>query len=226
MKVLALDTSTDFISLACLENNTLVSEIHEEAGMKHSQILVSEIDGMLKALNWTIRDIDLIAAGIGPGSFTGLRIGVTTVKGIALVLGTAIAGISTMDAVAMRAPSGKGLIVPVLDAHKGKVYTCVYEKTCDGKLKRKTEELLCDVGELKTFVKEKAFFFGSGLKKYGDEIKNWKFAELDNTWDWFPRAADIGKIAIELKDKATLRPEALEPMYLYPKECNVVRGKG
>ena len=223
MKILAIDTSTEFLSVACLEDRKTVCCEHERVGIKHSEILVSRIRDMLKQAQWDIVNVDLIAFGSGPGSFTGLRIGASTVKGFALVSGTKLVGVPTLDAIAERGPAGKGLVIPVLDAHKGKVYSCVYEKNVSGELERKTDYLLCDVEKLRTYVTGKAVFFGSGLDKYGKELEKWPMAEIEGALDWYPRAEDIGRMGLELSQVGTVSPDNLEPMYLYPKECNVLK---
>ncbi len=222
MRILALETSTEFLSLACLEDTKTVSMLHEKAGMKHSEIIVSRISDVLKQAEWDLKDVELIALGIGPGSFTGLRIGASTVKAFALALGTKLAQVPTMDAIGRRGPLGDGLIVPVLDAHKGKVYSCVYERKADV-LERKTDYLLCGVAELRTYITRETVFLGNGLDKYGKDIEKWPMARTENSLDWYPRAEDIGKIALEFLPAMTVSPDSLEPMYLYPKECNVLK---
>ncbi len=225
IRTLALDTSTKFLSLACFEDDNVVSELHEDAGISHSEILVSRISDMLKSAGWGTRDIALTALGIGPGSFTGLRIGTALVKGLAMVSDMKIAGVPTLDAIACRAPAGSGLVVPVLDAHKGKVYSCVYERRPDGMPLRKTDYLLCEVGELAGYVNENAVFFGNGLNKYAEDISKIPGAVLEKNVDWYPRATDVGRIGMELARTTTYTPESIDPMYLHPKECNVLPGK-
>ena len=223
MRILALETSTEFLSLACLDNGDVAAEIHERAGMKHSEILVPRIKDILEKAGWSVHDIDLLAIGVGPGSFTGLRIGVSTVKGLSLVIRARIFAVPSLDAIAMRAPEGKELIVPVLDAHKGKVYTCVYKRSRSGKPEKKTEYMLCRVESLKDKITERSVIFGSGIDKYRSEFEKWPMAEIKDNVDWFPRAADIGRIALCLSPEAEIPAGDLEPMYLYSKECNVLK---
>lgn len=222
MKTLAIDTSTSFLSLACLDDERTVSMLHEDAGTKHSEIITAKIKKLAKDAGWTMKDIDLIAFGLGPGSFTGLRIGAATVKGMAMALGCGVAGVPTLDAVAMRVPSGDGSVAPIIDAHKGKVYSCFYERTSEGYLRRKTDYLLSDVRDLERFVTGKTVFFANGLDKYRNVIEKWAKAEIAEGVDWFPRADDIGRMALSLVSAQALPPQDLEPMYLYAKECNVL----
>ena len=97
MKVLAFDTSTKYLSVACLEDEEVKSSYHEDAGIRHSEILTSTIKDMLDEANWKASDIELVCVGLGPGSFTGLRIGIATVKGLSAVLGNKVIGVPTMD---------------------------------------------------------------------------------------------------------------------------------
>ncbi|MFA6635963.1 MAG: tRNA (adenosine(37)-N6)-threonylcarbamoyltransferase complex dimerization subunit type 1 TsaB [Candidatus Omnitrophota bacterium] len=223
MKILAFDTSTEFLSLACLDNGDVAAEIHERAGIKHSEILVPRIKDILEKAGWSIHDIELLAIGVGPGSFTGLRIGVSTVKGLSLVIRPRIVAVSSLDAIAMRAPEGKELIVPVLDAHKGKVYACVYERSRVGGPEKRTEYMLCNVESIKDKITEEAVVFGSAIDKYRSELQKWPMARIMDNVDWFPRAVDIGRTALRLSSEAEIPAGDLEPMYLYSKECNILK---
>ena len=81
MKILSFDTSTKFLTIALLEDEAVKAEFHEDVGIRHSEILVSTIKDMLGKLEWKMEDIELMCVGLGPGSFTGIRIAVATVKG-------------------------------------------------------------------------------------------------------------------------------------------------
>jgi tRNA threonylcarbamoyladenosine biosynthesis protein TsaB len=225
MRILALDTSTEFLSLACLDGGDVAAEIHERAGIKHSEILVPRIKDILEKAGWSVHDVELIAMGIGPGSFTGLRIGVSAVKGLSLVTRARTLAVPSIDAIAMRAPEGKESIVPVLDAHKGKVYACVYERSLSGITEKKTEYMLCNVESIKDRITERSVFFGSGIDKYRSELERWPMAEIKDNVDWFPRATDVGRIALRLSPEARIPAGDLEPMYLYSKECNVLKNR-
>ena len=137
MKTLAFDTSTKFLTIAGLDDDHVLSSFHEDVGIRHSEILVPTIDDVLLKAGWRLKDVDLIAVGIGPGSFTGLRIAVATVKGFLTVINAKVVGVPAMDAIAMNAPQDKKMIAPFLDARKEKVYSCMYErkKRCPDKKK-------------------------------------------------------------------------------------------
>jgi tRNA threonylcarbamoyladenosine biosynthesis protein TsaB len=155
---------------------------------------------------------------VGPGSFTGLRIGIATVKGLAYSSGKPIVAVPTFDAVARNASDFEGVICPVLDARKNKVYACLYKSGKNG-IKKISKYLLLPASDLMKILEkyDKIFLLGDGVKLLG-KTEN-------ETFDWYPRAEALGALALEsFKKKKFVSPEDLEPMYLYSKEC-VVTGK-
>lgn len=226
MKILAFDTSTKFLSIACLSGGDVRSEFHEDVGIRHSEILVPTIKDELGSAGWAIKDVDLIAVGLGPGSFTGLRIAVATVKGFAAMLGTGVVGVPTMDAIVMNLGCGKSSPVkyaaPLLDARKGKVYTCIYRMT--GPVpERVTEYMLAEAGEVMEKLEEEVLFFGDAVDKYRETLDRCRKARYDECLDWYPRAADIGRIGLGTSSKSLHDPETLEPLYLHSRECNITQ---
>jgi len=223
-KTLAFDTSSKYLSIAIFEGQELVREFHEEAGIKHSAILIPTIKSELEGLSWTVRDIDLFCVGQGPGSFTGLRIAFATVKAFAAVSQARVVGVPSIDAIA-RGYNGAGkFISPLLDARKGKVYSAIYERV-DGRVKRITEHMLITIEDLLNSLDKNVVFFGDGIIPYRERIKGCRHASIDADAIWYPRAADIGKMGIELAKTDTHDPELLEPLYLHAKECNITLKK-
>lgn len=165
MNILAIDTSTDYLSLAVLKDGRLAAKFHKKAHRKHSMLLVPMIDKLLKKAKLKIIDIDCFAISVGPGSFTGLRIGVTVVKGLAYALKKRIVAVPTLDVIANNAKSFKGMICPVLDARKNKIYACMYKS--DGKsLKRLSKYLLLPAADLLKKVKDMRYnvlFLGDAI---------------------------------------------------------------
>ena len=222
MKILAFDTSTKFLTIACMEDEAVMASFHEDAGVKHSEILIPTIKGMLEGLGWELKDLGLVCVGLGPGSFTGLRIAVATVKGLAAAAGTKVIGVPTMDAIVMNAPENRGSVAPFLDAHKGKVYTCIYERS-EGGLKRITDYTLAAVEEILNGLEEEVFFFGSGVIKYKDKLENCALAQYNKDVDWYPKAADIGRLGHKKSLEGADDPETIDPLYLHSKECNIIQ---
>lgn len=126
MKILGIDTSTHDSSVAVLEDGKIVGEFTVNQKRTHSETLVPIIKDLLKLLAIEIGDIDLFAVGIGPGSFTGIRIGMTIAKTLAQVTGKPIVGISTLEALALNAQGQT--IMPVLDARGGRIYYSLFDK--------------------------------------------------------------------------------------------------
>ena len=127
MKILAMDTSSDVASVAVTEDNRLLGEYTMNNKKKtHSQKLMVMIDVLLKDIEVDISEIDLFAVSHGPGSFTGLRIGVATAKALAHACQKPIIGISTLEALAYNLPFCEHIIVPVMDAGKNRVYAASY----------------------------------------------------------------------------------------------------
>ncbi|MFH1837563.1 MAG: tRNA (adenosine(37)-N6)-threonylcarbamoyltransferase complex dimerization subunit type 1 TsaB [Candidatus Omnitrophota bacterium] len=220
MKTLAFDTSTKFLSIACFEGAEIKASFHKDVGISHSELLIPEVKNLINSLGWNINEIGLICVGLGPGSFTGLRIGVSAVKGLALVMGCKITGVPTMDAMVKNITGKNGLVAPFMDARKGKVYTCVY-KISNGKVQKLTDYSLVEAKEFLGTLKEEVMFFGDGLHKYKDELDSCVLARYNEKIDWYPKGVDIGLLGIDRK--IFTAAEDLEPLYLHPKECNVVK---
>lgn len=133
MKVLAIDTSSNTASAAVMEDNLLLGEYILNHKKTHSQKIMVMVSSLMADLELTARDIDIYAAAVGPGSFTGLRIGVATVKALAHAAGKRVVSVGTLEALAYNVPYAEHIIVPVMDARRGNVYAASY--IWDGGLK-------------------------------------------------------------------------------------------
>ena len=126
MKILALESATLAGGAALLDGDLLVGESRANISVTHSERLMVAVDRLLQDCRWTVADLEGLAVSIGPGSFTGLRIGVATVKGLALALGLPVAPVPTLDALAWTVPFARLPVCPLLDARKGEVYLSLY----------------------------------------------------------------------------------------------------
>jgi len=215
MKMLAIDTSTDYLTLAAMDGEKTLGRFHKKADRNHSSLLIPMIDWLLKKSKLRLRDIDVFCVGIGPGSFTGLRIGVTTVKGMSYSLNKPIIAVPSPDAIARNVKNFSGIICPVLDAKKSKVYACFYRSDKDV-FKRISGYLLLPIKDLirKADRYGKVIFLGDGVGIIGKEEN----ADID----WHPKADIIGMIGLELAAKKKFStPQDLEPLYLYSRECDI-----
>lgn len=125
MKILALDTSTMMTTCAVIDGDRLVGEYSLSQDMTHSEKLVPMIGEVLDNLSFNIDDIDLYGVAIGPGSFTGLRIGVSTIKAFAHLFDKPVVGVSTLEALGYNLPYND-IVVPMIDARRDRVYTAIY----------------------------------------------------------------------------------------------------
>ena len=126
MRVLAVETSTLSGGAALLDGERVVGEYTLDVRITHSERLMAAIDQLLTDAGWTARDLEGIAVTVGPGSFTGLRVGLSTVKGLALALSIPVAAVPTLDAMAAMLPFAALPVCPVLDARKREVYASLY----------------------------------------------------------------------------------------------------
>ena len=175
MKILGIDTSTPIGSVALIEDDKLVAEHTLNIVQAHSSRLMPAIDGILKWSDITADDLDGCAVGIGPGSFTGIRIGVATIKSLCYALDKPIVGVSTLEAVAYNLRWTNGVICPLLDARRSEVYGAIFE---GGSEWCRLSEDLClsldafldRLGEI-TETQGRFTFVGDGLLTYGDAVR-------------------------------------------------------
>ncbi len=127
MHILALDASTKTLGVAIATEDTLCGEINLNVGKTHSQRLLPVLENLFVQMELSLRDISAIAVTVGPGSFTGLRIGLATAKGLAQALAIPVVPIITLDALAFKARGYTGFCAPVLDARKNEIYCAFYD---------------------------------------------------------------------------------------------------
>ncbi|MDD4493996.1 MAG: tRNA (adenosine(37)-N6)-threonylcarbamoyltransferase complex dimerization subunit type 1 TsaB [Eubacteriales bacterium] len=164
MKILAFDTSTIVATVAVCEDTKLLGEYVLNHEKKHSEKIMPMTEHLLKDLGLSPAEFDLYAASIGPGSFTGLRIGVSTVKAMAYAAKKPAAGIPTLDVLAFNAIGFNELICPMIDARNNQVYTALYKKE-KGSVINITEYVGVDINIVIEKVKEigkRVMFVGEG----------------------------------------------------------------
>lgn len=180
MKILALDTSGPNCSVAILENDKLIADFTINNGITHSQNLVPMIEQAQAFSNVDLNDIDTFACSIGPGSFTGLRIGLATIKGFALSLYKKVIGVPTLLALAYNVSHFDGIICSILDARNDNVYAGLY-KNVDGKPVLITDYIADHIDVLIQTIKNQnlsspILFVGDGVNVYKEKL----VAELNN----------------------------------------------
>jgi len=163
MRVLALETSTEYCSVALWQDGTLVERC-DLAVQKHSELLIAMLDALLKDAGFRIQDMDGIAFGKGPGSFTGVRIACGAAQGLAFGASLPVAGICTLEALAEA--SGKPRVIAALDARMGEIYHAAYEKR-DGAWVAASEPRLCKPEDAPQISGGDWFGAGSGFATHG-----------------------------------------------------------
>ena len=175
MKILGIDTSTPIGSVALIDGDNLVAEHTLNIVQAHSSRLMPAIDTVLKWSDITVKDLDGCAVGIGPGSFTGIRIGVATIKSVCYALDKPIVGVSTLEAVAYNLRSTNGIICPLLDARRGEIYGAIFEGGSEWQ--RLSEDLCLPIDAFLDRIDTHApsncpiNFVGDGLSTYGDPVQ-------------------------------------------------------
>ena len=170
MRILSVDTSTAACSIVLSEDGKLKGEINTESEETHSVRLLPGIDTLLRSCGCTIKDIDAFAVICGPGSFTGVRIGLTAIKGLAESLAKPTIPVTAFEAWVETVPEQQGIVVPLIDARRGEVYGAVFSRNGEatellspGRVE-KVLEMLASVAH------PQAFFVGGGAAVYKDLI--------------------------------------------------------
>ncbi len=223
MKILALDTSGLTASVAVVTEDTLLASYKIEHKKTHSQTLLPMLDEICKMIELDLNDIDAIAIAKGPGSFTGLRIGSATTKGLAMALGKPIVEIKTVEGLAYQLFGVEGLICPIMDARRGQVYTGLYRfvrkadryqfETVMDQVPMSMEEMIHILNKRLEHV----VFLGDGVsvhKQFIDEsmVVPYEFAPAHCNRQ---NAAAIGTLAIEYFEQGkTVDADSHEPEYL------------
>ena len=153
MKILSVDSSATVASVALSEGGRLLAEYTLNNKNTHSETLLPMIESLLSFFSMEISDVDLFAVSTGPGSFTGVRIGTATIKGLAFASDKPCVGVSTLEAIAYNLRFHKGIVCPVMNARRSQVYTAIFRS--DGeKLERLTEDIAISIAELDGMLAE------------------------------------------------------------------------
>lgn len=227
MNLLAVDTSTKYFSLAIAKDDKMTAQFHKPIGAELSRSILPIIDRQLKKSGIPLRKIDCFAAGLGPGSFTGLRVGISAIKGLAFAQALPVAGIVSLDMLALTQAKRDGaLICPIVDAKRKLIYSALYRS--DSSLRRISRYLLVSIGDLlkKIGKLDEVFFLGDAISLYRNEIagKLGSAAAFVDESFWYPRPQELLMSAREkIRNKDFYNPDEIVPLYLYPKECQVSR---
>ena len=220
MKILGIDSSGNVGSVAYVSDGVVISEYTLNNKKTHSQTLLPMIDDMVKKAEINLDELDAIAVSQGPGSFTGLRIGSATAKGIAYVKDIPIVPVYTTEALCYNLYGEIGLICPIMDARRGQVYTGIFNFSEDGSLETLLETTALSIEELLEKLAEfnqQVTFLGDGVDVFKDKIKEllkipYKFAFGNNRLQRASSVALYGEILFEKGIKQDAASHA--PIYL------------
>jgi len=224
MKILAVDTGTNCCNVAVLNGKALLAEISVETGETHSKHLLRLIETALDISGIAVRQIDGFAATTGPGSFTGLRIGISAILGLASASGKPAAGMPSLEVLAWQASFSSCLIIPFIDARRGEVYCCRCRFKGGALAKEQDdaamtpEQALCDIAE-------PCLFIGDGVLPHRDIIMKTAgdFAVFPLSCHNTIRASTVARLALEkFKSGGLSKLEPLIPRYVRKPDAEVM----
>ncbi len=214
---LAFDTSSKTASVALLQDDVILYDTIINVGLNHSEVLLPAIDQACLQTKIKISEIDLFACTIGPGSFTGLRIGVCTLKALMLTTGKPAVGISSLTALALNVSKNSKIICSVMDAGRGQVYIACYRYNKNGLLDQICTDKAVDPREFIHNPEQEIIFVGDGAIKYADILSNNKTKEINiaSALQQYIRASSVGFLGREKYDRnELLNAETFVPVYL------------
>ena len=221
MKILSIDTTTKVLTLG-IYNNGIEAEYNLEVGRLLSRVLDKTVERVVDASGAALQEIDYFALGLGPGSFTGMRVGISFVKGLSWANNKPIIGISTLDILAQNIKENGLPIVSAIDAKRNLIYASIYMKK-SGQLRKISPYMLLTVDELVKKAPKGSIILGDAISLYKEKLqKDIKGSvPLDKEF-WYPKAHNIIALVLQrIKAKKFNSAFNIKPIYLYPKSCQV-----
>src|SRR6266850_270369 len=215
MRILAVDTSSERGSVCVVDADENVGEIRLASSIQHSERLFRSVEFLFKHLPLKLEDIDLFAAAVGPGSFTGLRIGLAAMEGFVAAHGKRGAGITTLEALAWKTGIHDALIAPTIDARRAEVYGAIYRRAGDTLVEERPAIVLKPAEWFASLPRQRLFFCGDGAIRYQsaiDETPGWSVHPMD-----FYLASTIAELA------ATPNCGPLQPLYVRKTDAEIAR---
>ncbi len=227
MILLAIDTATSSCSVALAEDGKVIAELWRCDGQTHSRHLMTLVDAVLEKSRMVPAHIDALAVTRGPGSFTGIRIGMATAKGLSAAVESPLVGVSSLDALALQAPESPGLRCCLIDARKQEVYSGIYRSDGHGAIGQVREPIVADPDQVTAGISAPCLFIGDGALLYRRRIQErlGSLARFAPETDHRIRAATVARIGFQ-----RLAPEAggagrdLVPLYIRKSDAERVLG--
>ena len=213
MKLLAIETSGTVGSVAVLDSEGISSGINFPEGTKHGRALVPSIEILMERVGWDPADLDVVAVSIGPGTYTGLRIGLVCAKMISSLAGAALVAVSSLDVIARNAGNGCEHVCVVVNAHRSEVYTASYKRQ-GVSWTRRSDCAIVRSDELEALLEPGSCLVGNGIPVVRDTVCL-KSISLIPSEKWVPRAEIVAEIGAEFYIQGVRHdPYTMEPMYL------------
>lgn len=226
MKILGVETSSLTFSVAASDGSDIVASIRMEEQPRTSLRLSDMIQSALDKAGWKPEELDGFAVSIGPGSFTGLRVGVMTVKTLAWALRKPVLPVSSLEVLANNLPKSDLPVIPFVDARKGNVYVASFEPTGTVPLRRiNPDTLMRPELAVRCFHDPEGLLVGDGLKRYAELVKSSAPAGVEQAppEHWVPRAEVLCLLAAAKWPEGLMDdPHLLVPQYLYSQDSDII----
>jgi tRNA threonylcarbamoyl adenosine modification protein YeaZ len=223
MRLAAIDTSTALGSVALFDEGRLVAEEEARVSNAHGESLLPMVSALFDRHGWTAASVQRWAVGIGPGSFTGVRVAVATVKGVVLATGAELVGVTSLDALAEGVGGSQDLVVSVVDAGKGELF--VQARHAGGLLLPPTHVRAPDVAERVRAIAPagaRVVIAGEGARAVDWSSLGTNVARVSEAPHDLPRASAVGRVALARPPQDA---DALEPLYVRPPEITLPKGR-
>ncbi|MCU0586620.1 MAG: tRNA (adenosine(37)-N6)-threonylcarbamoyltransferase complex dimerization subunit type 1 TsaB [Syntrophobacteraceae bacterium] len=225
-KIIAADTSTLSGSVALLDGERILLEWTVVSSQTHNRRLLKSLDEALGTLGWSHWDLDGFAVTSGPGSFTGLRIGLTTMKTLAWASGKPFVAIPSLEVLAAGLPGSSLPVCPLIDAHKREVYGCLYQPEPDGGFRSMGACRALSVGAVPELIRERTLFCGDGWLLYRETLQDLLGPLAVGAPSPFHaiRAGVLGELARRRLERGDVDdPVTCVPLYVRPSEAEMNR---
>ena len=227
MRILAVETATSWQSVAIVDGDVVVARADEAAAGSHARLLVPAIDRLLTSCGMALTDMAGLAVSIGPGSFTGLRVGLATMMGFRAVTGLPLAAVPTLEAMAWNLRGAGPRLCPMLRARTGEVYWAQYEWLPDGSIKQVQEEQVGTLDVMARSVQVPTLMFGEGWALHKKELRRLLDRHARETGEvppeaMRPSAVSVGRAGAERIRQGHVAGPGLAPRYVQRPDAEVM----